>query len=364
MKKFTHGIFKKLSRPLLMPGLTMCLLLVTGSLFSQTTIINPPAPPPPISCNSSICTVVTTSCSAGQFSANFQSGAYNSGNSANHLGAGAVWRFANVANIAGQQINATVTIDTVYQAELVTLDDDNALDENGNPTLADLLAPNIRPDVTVNTTDRRGYVQFTIRFYDQIDNPVSDNDFVTPANLLGINYTHYDIDGLANNSTNGYQFRETGLVESIPQLITVSANANTELVSYNYSTGTKSWKGFAGSTCDRSHTSRCAEVAASFKYNSVNSPLSSVSVRMGYDYHKTGNSTGGLNSQPLRLYASKFGCFSFPSEITLPVKLLSFSGSYHTQAALLNWEVTDEVNFDHYEIERSGNGYDFVKVAV
>jgi hypothetical protein len=329
----------------------------------QVAIVNPPAPPAPASCNASNCTVVATSCPQGQFSANFQNGTYNSGNNGNHLGAGAVWRFANVANINGQQINATVTVDTVYQAELVTLDDDNALDENGNPTLADLLAPNIRPDQTLTTTDRRGYVQFTIRFYNHVDNPVSDNDFVTPASLLGINYTHYDIDGVANNNTNGYQFRETGLVENIAQLLTVSANANTELVPYSYSTGTKNWKGYAGSTCNRNNTSRCAEVVASFKYNSVNNPLSSVTVRMGYDYHKTGSSSGAYNQQPTRLYASKFGCFNFPSEIPLPVRLLSFSGSYQNKASLLNWEVADEINFDHYEIERSSNGYDFVKIG-
>ncbi len=326
-------------------------------------IVNPPAPPAPASCDASNCTVVTTSCPQGQFSANFQNGTYNSGNNGDHLGAGAVWRFSNVTNISGQQINATVTVDTVYQAELVTLDDDNALDENGNATLSDLLAPNIRPDQNLTTSDRRGYVQFTIRFYNHVDNPVSDNDFVTPASLLGINYTHYDIDGVASNSTNGYQFRETGLVENIAQLLTVSANANTELVPYSYSTGTKSWKGYAGSTCNRNNTSRCAEVVASFKYNSVNNPLSAVTVRMGYDYHKTGNTSGAYNQQPTRLYASKFGCFNFPSEIPLPVKLLSFSGSYQNQASLLNWEVAEEINFDHYEIERSSNGYDFTKIA-
>ena len=329
----------------------------------EVAIVNPPAPPAPASCDASNCTVVATSCPQGQFSANFQNGTYNSGNNGDHLGAGAVWRFSNVTNISGQQINATVTVDTVYQAELVTLDDDNALDENGNATLSDLLAPNIRPDQSLTTSDRRGYVQFTIRFYNHVDNPVSDNDFVTPASLLGINYTHYDIDGVANNSTNGYQFRETGLVENIAQLLTVSANANTELVPYSYSTGTKSWKGYAGSTCNRNNTSRCAEVVASFKYNSVNNPLSSITMRMGYDYHKTGNSTGTYNQRPTRLYASKFGCFNFPQEITLPVKLLSFSGSYQNKSSLLNWQVAEEINFDHYEIERSSNGYDFAKIG-
>lgn len=358
MKKITLNIFKKFSKPLKI-SMASGLFLFTGSLFAQ---VNPPAAnAPKPGCNADNCTVASTTCPQGQFSANFQNGAYNSGNNGNHLGQGAIWRFSNVANISGQQINATVTVDSVFQANLMALDDDGAQDENGNATLADLLAPNIRPDQTLNQTSRRGYIQFTIRFYNE--DPSSSNDYSNPANLLGINYTHYDIDGVANNGTNGYWFRETGVAENIPQLLTVSANANTELIPYNYTIGAKNWKGFAGTICNRDNTSRCSEVVASFKYNNVVNPLSSITVRMGYDYQKTGNTSNGYGQRPTRLYASKFGCFNFPAEIPLPVKLLSFSGSYQNKASQLNWEVAEEISFDHYDIERSGNGYDFAKVG-
>ena len=82
---------------------------------------------------------------------------------------------------------------------------------------------------------------------------------------------------------------------------------------------------------------------------------------MGYDYNwLSGN---GRNSNSARLYGSTFGCFAFPQQTTLPIKLISFSGSYRNQAALLNWETENQLNFDHFEIERSSNGANFTAVA-
>ena len=108
-----------------------------------------------------------------------------------------------------------------------------------------------------------------------------------------------------------------------------------------------------GSTCNRQNTSKCAEVVAAFKFNGA---LSTVVFRMGYNYDRI---SGNLNDAPGRLYASTFGCFSFPQPVTLPVKLLSFGGSYHDNVSSLSWETESEVNFDHYEIERSTNGSDY-----
>jgi hypothetical protein len=42
----------------------------------------------------------------------------------------------------------------------------------------------------------------------------------------------------------------------------------------------------------------------------------------------------------------------FPLQSTLPVKLISFSGSLRNNITTLNWEVENEINFSHYEIER------------
>jgi hypothetical protein len=55
---------------------------------------------------------------------------------------------------------------------------------------------------------------------------------------------------------------------------------------------------------------------------------------------------------------------SFCSNLILPVKLLSFSGSYKNNIAALNWESESETNFSYYEVERSINGIDFSSVAL
>ncbi|MBS1620994.1 MAG: T9SS type A sorting domain-containing protein [Bacteroidetes bacterium] len=355
MKKITLSNFSKNYNSLKI-SMTASLFLFTGSLLAQ---INPPAPPAPKPATNNCTAEVSTPCPAGSFSASFSGGDYvdgtgtGSGNSVSRS-MGAVWRYANVANISGQQINATVKIDTIFNATVSDVDNDNAVDQNNN-TVPTWFTPSIAPtNAGSGSSSHRGYVQFTFTFFKA---NVGDG-YTDSAKLLGINYTHYDIDGLTGS---GYSLRETGLVQDVSQLTSVAANANTELVAYNYSTGTKNWKGFAASTTTRNGTTSCSEVVASFKYNAVNNPVSSVSVRMGYEYVRTGS--GSYGSQA-RLYASKFGCFNFPQESTLPVRLISFSGSYKSQASLLSWDVADEISFDHYEIERSSTGYDFAKVGV
>jgi hypothetical protein len=125
----------------------------------------------------------------------------------------------------------------------------------------------------------------------------------------------------------GGWFRETGVIKDVTGL-GIFANAPTELTSYTYTDG-GSWKGFAGSVCERDGVSRCAQVAAAANFGTAQS---SVTIRMGYDYNFT---TANYNQQPTRQYGSRFGCFTFPQQITLPVNLLSFNGAYNNQHTLL-----------------------------
>jgi hypothetical protein len=99
-----------------------------------------------------------------------------------------------------------------------SIDDDGATDQSGN-SIASFFAPRITPDNTLTTTDRRGYVQFTIRFF--IGNGTAGEqwpaDYTTVPSLgglLGLNYIHYDIDG-STVGTAGW-FRETGVVQNVP----------------------------------------------------------------------------------------------------------------------------------------------------
>lgn len=49
--------------------------------------------------------------------------------------------------------------------------------------------------------------------------------------------------------------------------------------------------------------------------------------------------------------------------ILLPVELLFFDGEPYNEYSILNWETGAEINNSHFEIERSYNGVDFVKVG-
>jgi hypothetical protein len=47
----------------------------------------------------------------------------------------------------------------------------------------------------------------------------------------------------------------------------------------------------------------------------------------------------------------------------LPVKLTSFTGRYASGKSLLDWQTSQEQNSDHFEIFRSTNGQDFIKIG-
>jgi len=306
-------------------------------------------PAAPASCNASFCTTNANIdiCPPGSniVVTNFQNGVFNN--------ATQVYRFTDVALVNGQRVHATVSVDASYRAILQSIDDDNAVDQGG-ASIASFFAPRISPDQNLGTTDRDGYVQFTVRFYLHVDNPVSNNDFVVPAVLANLNYVHYDVDG----SMNGQRwFRETGVFKDAPPL-TINGNNNTELNAYQYTGDGSTWRGFAGSVCERDGVSRCAEVAVAGQYGIAQS---FITYRMGYNYE-----SGGLTTnfgQPTRQYGSRFGCFEFPSQSTLPVNLLGFTGRYKGTSALLNWTAENEVKFRQYEVERSLNGTDFTTVG-
>ena len=49
---------------------------------------------------------------------------------------------------------------------------------------------------------------------------------------------------------------------------------------------------------------------------------------------------------------------------TLPLKLISFTGRHHNNNNILQWVTENEVNTDHFEIERSEDGITFSKIGV
>lgn len=324
----------------------------TVYVVAAASLANAPgASPNPCSAGNAGTPITTNNCLPGTFSASFAGGVLYNNNGNNGLASGSVWRYSNVAtNGDGDIFNATVSVDAAFQAVLTAWDNDAAEDENGNQTLQSFFAPSIDPDISLGATNRNGFIQFTIKFW--------KNGWSEPAQLDGINYSHYDIDGTSGSL--GYWFRETGVVKHPGGSLAVTANANTELIPYNYVAGSDTWTGFAGTICNRDNFSRFAEVAANFKY-----PIfqSSVTIRMGYDYQDL-PAAGTYGNQVARLYASKFECFSFPAEINLPVKLISFTGTYKNNNTLLNWVAENQVDFARYEVERSSDGVTFNNIGL
>ncbi len=188
-----------------------------------------------------------------------------------------------------------------------SIDDDAATDQAGNEHRQFFCSENYSEQLS-HYADRRGYVQFTIKFLWKIARQVNNTPAtIQPAptgGLTGLNYIHYDIDGSTVGS--GGWFRETGVVQNVTGSV-INANVPTELTSYTYTDGSN-WKGFAGSVCERTGVSRCAQVAVAAQYAT---PQTQITVRMGYDYNYNGTN---YNSQPTRQYGSRFGCFSFPQQ--------------------------------------------------
>jgi hypothetical protein len=60
-----------------------------------------------------------------------------------------------------------------------------------------------------------------------------------------------------------------------------------------------------------------------------------------------------------------FGCFSSnPTNLTLPVQLLSFEAAPQNGIVLTNWAISDAVNLNHFELQRSTDGIYFETIAI
>ena len=79
----------------------------------------------------------------------------------------------------------------------------------------------------------------------------------------------------------------------------------------------------------------------------------------------TGGSTGGGNVRisvdDLSENATVIGCMQ---NLTLPVKLISFAGNLNNNKISLQWAVAENENNDHFEVEKSIDGNDFITAAI
>jgi hypothetical protein len=256
---------------------------------------------------------------------------------------GAVYRYNNVVTVP-LNMYALVRIDDIDKAVLVGIDERDLQ----NPDNDDRFQPQIKPDQNNLNSDRRGLVTFTITFYNSLTN--------LQFPLTGLRFTHYDMDG-TTNGTSGW-FREMGCITN-ENLIITSLLPPTALVNAgNYSQNGFLWKQYFGSTVEHNGLTSDPEIALVARYLAT----SSVTFRMGYDFKK-GNG-GSFSAPDFRQYAAKFGCFSFFNGGSLPVKYLSFDAVVNDKTVLLKWLTTEEVNNDHFEVERSFDMNNYSNIGI
>lgn len=280
---------------------------------------------------------------------------YSPGSCTDGLCAGAVWRFPAITISGSAPINATVTIDGLVNTKLEKIDDDAAADLNSE-VMTSLFAPRIKPDISLNGIDRKGYVQFTVRFF--LGN-VGDG-YSLLLNLSNLSVYEYDLDGNnggnINIGNNGSWFRETGSLKlketNNPQ---IQFDAATELSTNNFNDGTDQWVGSMGGLCNKAGLSICGQNTMAGKFSK---PQYAVTFRLGYDYN-----AGGDIGQPISDYGIKFGCFYIPGGIQLPVNLYEFTAKRNTTNVQLDWATTYEQFNQGFRIQRKTTGSDFEDIA-
>ena len=253
-----------------------------------------------------------------------------------------VFRYDNVITFP-EAIYAEVKIEAIQNAVVTNLD-------NNAAGIAQRFQPRIRPNPQSMSADQEGYVQFSITF-----KRVSDN---TTVLLSGLRYRHFDVDG---STSANYSFRETGWITGHSSLL---GNTPTDLtiagpIVSGPPAGT-SWSKVLGELDEHDGITSDPDVSFTATYASV----STIRFRLGYVYDKITTSTFSYDpGAEGREYATEFGCFSLAQQTTLPVKLLSFTGTYHNNTSVLNWETVNEDNFSGFEIERSSNGSSFATIG-
>jgi hypothetical protein len=253
--------------------------------------------------------------------------------------AGDVYRFNSVVTSPADYY-AEVTIEAISNAQIDVFD-------NNDVGVANRFQPRIMPNAALNA-DREGYVQFAITFKKTSDNTV--------AALEGLRYRHYDIDGSQATGTNAYTFRETGWITGAGSILVNSPSDLTDAGSVV--NGGFTWRKILGELAEHDGLSSDPDVVFTAAYGTV----STVRFRLGYAFDEISGSTD--LGQPSREYGTEFGCFNLSTQIPLPVKLLSFTGSYRNNVTTLNWETVNEQLFDRFEVERSSNGADFTTIGI
>ena len=240
---------------------------------------------------------------------------------------GAVYLFKSVA----KGINATITITDLVGGASVKKIDDNS----GGLGYTDAFQPEIQIG-----GKGESYALFTINFID------SATGFA--KQLKTVQATALDIDGnatlkeFANINMNGGTAAYMGtsleiLLKSIPILNTLLNEFRADNI-----------LGIEHGGIDTS--------GKGVMYTVSNSNISSFTVKYG------AKSTSSSNNS--RQYSMYMKGFQYPSQIILPLDLLSFTAYLNNSKVDLNWTTAAEKNVSHFAIEKSYDGKNFSDAAI
>ncbi len=233
---------------------------------------------------------------------------------------GAKYRFSDVAN----GISAVVTIVSATGGASVAILDDNTL------TMPEAFSPAITVPANSN-----GLVEFKIEYFNSNSNNAKALDTLRA--------TAMDIDGSGDLHEIDALNLGTGAVVSYmsttPQ-ISVVQNGNT----------------FTGTNIAGIEYTGVDTAAKQVMFTVTNKAVSSFTYWAG--------ANNGYSVPVTRQKGIYFKGFNYTPAATLPVKLISFGAVAADKVITLNWITENEINNDHFEVERSFSGNDFSQIAI
>jgi hypothetical protein len=270
------------------------------------------------------------------------------------LSIGSKYKFNNAVPSLG--LDAVITINDIVNATMTYggnthIDDDGIANETGvSGSGASFFSPRIAPDQNLSCADRSGYVEFTIQLYTHY-NGNSIPTAGTEMAIRNLNFLNFDMDGFLVGN-NGW-FKETGYIKSDGADPANYSAAGTSLTDGGYDNG---WILTYGSTNERTGLASCNEVAERSAYFRH---ITEISFRLGYEYKAPDINCRSSNTQPVRDYGIRLGCFDLPAAGPLPVSLIDLAANYNGDKITVSWTTLQEHNLDSYEIQRSTDGVNF-----
>ncbi len=197
----------------------------------------------------------------------------------------------------------------------------------------------------------------TVHFYD----PATGDIMVTIENLTGHDYgcTTVEVD---RTGPSAQTFEDAAVINNTAdKSYLVTAFNNNPTGAYNitlYYTAAEvaGWEGSSTNARSAAHIVK------------TNSNISAVTVGNGtsqtIEYQAATNGTFGSDVTFTAGFATGFSGFSISAPPPpLPVELLSFVGNRESNGVMLKWETAAEVNNDHFILERSADGINFIDIT-